>query len=99
MTIALVVLNSPGLLRGIQDFRISNSRYDSDRFVGLSSRKPWVLWVMGIYGIAAAAFFVLALTGRLDVSDINLPCLLLMLAPLGIPGTVIYYEGLGDDMI
>ncbi len=52
---------------------------------------------MSLYGLAAAVFFVLAVTSRLDVSGINLPIFLLMLAPLGIPGTVIYYEGLGDD--
>ena len=52
---------------------------------------------MGLYGIAAAVFFVFAITGRLDISDINFPQLLLMLAPLGIPGTVIYYERLGGE--
>ncbi len=97
LTIAVVVINSPALLRDYRNFKNSNSRYDPDRFVGLSSRKPWILWVMSLYGLAAAVFFVLAVTSRLDVSGINLPIFLLMLAPLGIPGTVIYYEGLGDD--
>ena len=52
---------------------------------------------MGLYGATATVFFVLAVTGRTDVSDINLLQLLLMLAPLGIPGTVVFYERLGDD--
>jgi len=51
---------------------------------------------MVLYGIIAVVFFVLAVTGRLDVSQINLPYLLLMLAPLGIPGTVIHFENLRD---
>jgi len=97
LSIILVVINSPGLLRDIQNLRNSNSLYDPDRFVGLASRKPWILWVMGLYGTVATVFFVLAVTGRVDVSDINSLHLLLMLAPLGIPGTVIYYERLGDD--
>lgn len=97
MTIAVVVINSPALLREFQNPRNANSRFDPDRFVGLSSRKPWVLWVMSLYGIAAAIFFVLAVTGRLDVSGINVPTFLLMLAPLGIPGTMIYFESLGDE--
>lgn len=97
LSVILVVINTPGLLRDIQNLRNSNSRYDPDRFAGLASRKPWILWVMGLYGTVATVFFVLAVTGRLDVSDINSLHLLLMLAPLGIPGTVIYYERLGDD--
>ena len=97
MTIAVVVINSPALLREFRNLRSANSRFDPDRFVGLSSRKPWVLWVMSLYGIAAAIFLVLAVTSRLDVSGINVPILVLMLAPLGIPGTVIYFENLGDE--
>lgn len=97
MTIAVVVINSPAMLRKFQNLRNANSRFDPAIFVGLSSRKPWVLWVMSLYGVAAAIFFVLAVTGRLDVSGINAPILLLMLAPLGIPGTVIYFESLGDE--
>jgi len=52
---------------------------------------------MAIYGIAAVAFFVLAITARIDVSDIGSLKLLLVLVPLGIPGTVIYFENLGDE--
>ncbi len=97
LTIILVAVNSPGLLRDIRNLRKSNAAYDPDTFVGLGSRKPWILWVMGLYVIAAVVFFVLAMTRRIDVSNINLLQLLLMLAPLGIPGTVIYYERLRDD--
>lgn len=52
---------------------------------------------MAIYGIAAVVFFILAMTARIDVSDIGPLKLLLVLAPLGIPGAVIYFENLGDD--
>ena len=97
LTVAVVLINSPAILRDYQNLGNSNSRYDPGRFVGLSSRKPWVLWVMSLYGFAAAVFFVLAVTSRLDVSGINLPILLVMLAPLVIPATVVYYEGLEDD--
>jgi hypothetical protein len=95
LTILLIVINSPGLLR---DIRNSGSRFDPDRFVGLASRKPWILWVMGLYGTATIVFFVMTVTGRLDVSDINSLHQLLMLAPLGIPGTAIYYERLGGRL-
>jgi len=92
LSIILVVINSPGLLRDIRNLRKSKSLYDPGRFVGLASRKPWILWVMGLYGTVATVFFVLAVTGRLDVSDINSLLMLLMLAPLGIPSTVIYSD-------
>ena len=52
---------------------------------------------MILYGAAASVFFVLAVTGRPEVSDIRLLHLLLMPPPLGIPGTVVYYENLGGD--
>jgi uncharacterized membrane protein len=97
LSIILVAINIPGLLRDIQNLRNSNSRYDPDSFVGLASRKPWILWFMGLYGTVATVFLALTVTGRVDVSDINSLHLLLMLAPLGIPGTVIYYERLGED--
>ena len=42
---------------------------------------------MGIYGIAAVSFVVLAMTRRIGVSDVGSLQLLLMLAPLGVPGT------------
>ena len=97
LPIILIVINAPGLLRDVRNLRSADSRYDRDRFVGLASRKPWILWVMVLYGAAASVFFVLAVTGRLEVSDIGLLHLLMMLAPLGIPGTVVYYENLGGD--
>lgn len=97
LTVLLVVINSPGLLRDIRNLGNSSSRYDPDRFVGLATRKPWIAWLMGTYGVAAIVFLILALTRRIDVSDIGFLQFILMLAPLGIPGTVLHYENLSDD--
>jgi FtsH-binding integral membrane protein len=97
LTIFFVVINSPGLLRDIQKIRNTNSRYDPDRFVGLAARKPWIAWMMGVYGISAIVFLILALTRRIEVADIGFLQFILMLAPLGIPGTVIHYENLRDE--
>ena len=97
LTILVLVVNSPGLLRDVRNLRSKKPGFDPDSFVGLASRKPWIAWTMGIYAIAATVFLVLALTRRIDVSDIGVLQLTLMLAPLVIPATVIHYENLRDD--
>jgi hypothetical protein len=97
LPIILIVINGRGLLRDFRNIQKHGSLFQSDAFVGVASRKPWIAWVLVTYAIAAAVFLILAVTAKIDVSDIGLLQLLLMLLPLGIPGTVVHYERLGDE--
>ena len=96
LPILLIAINARGILREIANVPNARARLKSNGVAGLASRKPWIVWVMGLYGIAAVGFFILAMTRKIDVSDMGALQFFLMFAPLGIPGTVIYFENLGD---
>ena len=97
LPIVLLIINARGILREIENLPKARARFASNGFLGLASRKKWIAWVMGAYGVIAIIFFVLAITRSIDTSSIGFLQLLFMLAPLGIPGTVIYYENLGEN--